>query len=182
MADNLIIFGQQYPNATGIKAKNTDGNTEIFVKSDWTKVRTHELSLNYTDTTSAKVKTFTGSNSIWTSDKILYIRIRDEAGIRPGYFYGSDNFFINICPAYKPSQTTTTLGIRTYYRCTADGALESGISSGSSANGIWVQSIQDNGYINIYALYSETYSKTINGDYLIEAYLLNPAGGVPLFE
>lgn len=36
MADNLEIFGETYPNATGIKAKDTNGVTQTFVKPSGT--------------------------------------------------------------------------------------------------------------------------------------------------
>ena len=42
----------------------------------------------------SSIATINCNGEHWNKDKIIYVRIRDKAGKRAGYFLGSDNFFI----------------------------------------------------------------------------------------
>lgn len=62
--------------------------------SSYTLLHSEEVTVSTTSTTVTNVKTIKLDTG-WTAEDIIYIRIRDKAGKRNGYFYGSDNFVIN---------------------------------------------------------------------------------------
>lgn len=146
--------------------------------SSWTKVaETSYVIPNYTSTSSAEVDTWsTGHSEIWTAEKIVYIRIRDTAGRRNNYFYGSDNFYIT------PSSTVTQngFGIREIYRgsSTAYGMTP---TNGTTGYGVYTDYIYPDGRIHILKRYNSTNSKAINGTYKVEVYLLDMPTGAPIF-
>ena len=167
---------------------SADGYSEVTVNvpssaaSSWTKVAETSYQVSTTSTSTIDVATITCSQSIWTAEKIVYVKVRDTEGKRSGYFYGTDTFIINMSGnkqnivysdmarwiwryggySYSLRQSTAT----TVYGVAAGGS----ISSSSPYN------------IIIQARYSSSYSGTINGTYKVEVYLLDPAGGVPIFE
>ena len=62
MADNLEIFGETYPNATGIKAKDTNGVTQTFVKPSGTiSISTNGTGIDVSSYASANVSVPTGT-------------------------------------------------------------------------------------------------------------------------
>ena len=62
MADNLEIFGETYPNATGIKAKDTNGNTQTFIKPSGTiSISTNGTGIDVSTYASANVSVPTGT-------------------------------------------------------------------------------------------------------------------------
>ena len=148
--------------------------------SSWTKVAETSYQVSTTSTSNITVKTWeTGDNSIWTSDKWVYVRIRDTAGKRAGYFYGSDQFFI-VTP--NASGTPTTASGRFYIRYSPSGGYLASATSGTTGYGVFADTLYPDGSIRVRARYSSGISLTINGTYKVEVYLLDPAGGVPIFE
>ena len=153
--------------------------------SAWTKVAETSYQVSTTSTSMVTVATWeTGHSEIWTSDKILYIRVRDTAGKRAGYFYGSDTFFINPYPANGGGSVSLSVGMRAILYYTSEGKYPTTnyTNSGSTSYGVFADTIYNDGEIRIRRRYSSTYSLTINGTYKVEVYLLDPAGGVPIFE
>lgn len=134
-----------------------------------------EITDSYTSTTSAAVTTMELGSSAYTSSGILYVKVRDKAGKRNGYFYGTDAFFFNRYPAQGATTTmalsaNTAGGISQTYRVESDGTFNSyGIYTGY---GVYAYSITDGGKLTIRHRYNATYTLTINGTYLIQAYLL----------
>ena len=146
--------------------------------SSWTKIAEKEFAVSTTSTSAGTVETWaTGHNEIWTSDKWVYVRTRDTAGKRAGYFYGSDNFFLNQFPANGSGNTSSNVMLRYVLRYgeTGFGILP---YSGSTGYGVYADTIYADGRIRIRRRYSENYSSTIDGTYKVEVYLLDPAGGV----
>lgn len=178
-ANNLIA-----PNT----AHGADGEAVVGVASGgssaWTKVceKSYQIS-NFTTTSATTQEEWaTGHNELWTSDKLVYVRIRDTAGKRAGYFYGSDQFFYNIHPVNgNTTSTSATTWIRMYFRYTNTGY---GISSATSTTGygVYADTVYPDGSIRIRKRYSSTNSLTINGTYKVEVYLLDPPTGAPIFE
>ena len=148
--------------------------------SSWTKVCETSYQVNTTSTNPTTVATWaTGHSEIWTSDKIVYVRVRDTAGKRAGYFYGSDNFFvITELKKYSSNQD----GMRTAYRYTTSSAFASHSSTSTAGYGVYVDVVYRDGRIGIRGRYNSLYTLTIDGTYKVEVYLLDPAGGVPIFE
>lgn len=165
---------------------SADGYSSVTVNvptgggaSSWTKVAETSYQVSTTNTSAQTVTTWaTGHSEIWTSDKILYVRIRDTAGKRTGYFYGSDNFFINAQPNTAFNQT----GIRNIHRYTTSQEFASYGTGATTGYGVYVDMVYSDGRIRIRERYNSTNSLTINGTYKVEVYLLDPAGGIPIFE
>lgn len=161
----------------------TTGTASGGGSSAWTKVAETTYSASTTSTSAVTIGTWkTGHTEIWTSEKILYIRIRDTAGKRTGYFYGFDGWFLNMYPKNNSSTTSTSSGLVTQiWRVTSTGEYAYRYGYGSTSYGVYPDTIYNNGQIRIRCRYHSTYSLTINGNYKVEAYLLDPAGGVPIF-
>ena len=159
---------------------DADGYSSVTVNvpssaaSSWTKVA--EKSYQVSTTSTYNIILRTGNTDIWTSDKLLYIRIRDTAGPRSGYFYGSDNFVPNF-KALSGSETATTNILKNCYKYSS-GAY----STFSNSYGGRVTNVDSSGDITIPFRYSSSYSGTINGIYSIQVYLLDMPSGITIFE
>lgn len=163
---------------------DADGYSSVTVNvpssaaSSWTKVAETSYQVSTTNTSAQTVTTWeTGHSEIWTSDKILYVRIRDTAGKRTGYFYGSDNFFIIAQPNTAFNQT----GIRNIHRYTTSQEFASYGTGATTGYGVYVDMVYSDGRIRIRERYNSTNSLTINGTYKVEVYLLDPPTGAPIF-
>lgn len=186
----IILNGVTQMDVTGVSvqasnliAPNTaigaDGEPVVGVASGgssaWTKVAETTYQVSTTSTSTQTVATWaTGHSEIWTDEKFVYVRIRDTAGKRAGYFYGSDQFFV----VHLTTATSTTVGSRFSLRYTSSGNY----NATTSAYGVYADALYPNGSIRIRSRYNSTSSLTINGTYKVEVYLLDPAGGVPIFE
>lgn len=147
--------------------------------SSWTKIgQTTELAVNHTSTSASPIGTIQLDSSVWTSEKILWIHIRDKAGKRSGYFYGSESFFINRTPVNN--QTGTYLRNPSYYCIKYGSNVYEGLGNGSTPFGVYAYEIKSTGVLTIYA--KSTSNLTINGTYLIDVYLLDLPSGLTLFE
>lgn len=168
---------------------NADGYSSVTVNvptgggaSSWTKVAETTYQVSTTNTTTETVATWeTGHSELWTSDKFVYVRIRDTAGKREGYFYGSDQFFMNYIPINGRTGIDTSVSGRFYTRYTNE-VFDTGYHSGTSGFGVYADTLYSDGRIRVRVKYSSGHSGTIDGTYKAEVYLLDPAGGVPIFE
>lgn len=179
VANNLIA-----PNtAHGADGEAIVGTASGGGSSSWTKIAETSYQVSTTSTSAADVAILeTGHSEIWTSDKIVYVRIRDTAGKRTGYFYGSDNFFIN--PYLKNGSTVTsmTYGTRFYIRYSTNYQFMLSMEYGANGYGVYANMLYSDGRVKIRSRYNSSNSLTIDGTYKVEVYLLDPAGGVPIFE
>lgn len=153
--------------------------------SSWTKVAETSCQASTTSTSAATAITWaTGHSEIWTSDKVVYIRIRDTAGKRYGYFYGTDTFFLNAYPVNDSSSTSNNSSniISTIWSYANQGDFNCRYGYSTTGYGVYPDTFYPDGRIRIRKRYSSSYSLTIDGTYKIEVYLLDPAGGVPIFE
>lgn len=168
---------------------NADGYSSVTVNvptgggaSSWTKVAETTYQVSTTNTTTETVATWeTGHSELWTSDKFVYVRIRDTAGKREGYFYGSDQFFMNYIPINGRTEIDTSVSGR-FYTSYANEVFDTGYHSGTSGYGVYADTLYSDGRIRVRVKYSSGHSGTIDGTYKAEVYLLDPAGGVPIFE
>ena len=150
--------------------------------SAWTKIAETSYQVSTTSTSTATVATLnTGDSSIWTSDKWVYVRIRDTEGKRNGYFYGTDTFFYNVNPINDTALTSVYSAIRITKRYKDDLVYVTATNS-STGYGVYPDTIYNNGNIRIQKRYNSSSSLTVDGTYKVEVYLLDPAGGVPIFE
>jgi hypothetical protein len=67
--------------------------------SSYKLLKSAEFTVNTSSTSSIDVGTVAAGAAAYTSDKIIYVRVRDKAGVRNGYFTESDSWFINPYPA-----------------------------------------------------------------------------------
>ena len=167
---------------------NADGYSSVTVNvpssggsSAWTKIAETSYTIeNFTGTTAQTHDTWsTGHSELWTNSKWVYVRVRDTAGKRAGYFYGSDNFFM----VYTTTAASTTVGTRFYTRCNSSGIYAATSTASTAAgNGVYVDTLYSDGRIRVRKRYNSSSSLTIDGTYKVEVYLLDPAGGIPIFE
>lgn len=178
-------------NGTYTAPSGVDGYSPITVNvsggggsSAWTKVAETSYQVSTTSTSAGTVDTLaTGHSELWTSSKWVYVRIRDTAGKRNGYFYGSDQFFFNVSVANSSTTSTSVSTVLRICTCYSDNtfAVNSGTSS-ATGNGVYADQLTSDGNIRIRRRYSSTNSLTVNGTYKVEVYLLNTPDGVPIFN
>ena len=192
LTDNSLINKIVTENGTYLATDDdADGYSSVTVNvpssaaSSWTKVAETTYQVSTTSTSTSTVATWaTGHSELWTSDKIVYVRIRDTAGKRAGYFYGVDQFFFNYTAKNHPeySGVSENLGIiSNIWRYGTNGSYSSRYGYNTTGYGVYADAFYDDGSIRIRSRYNSSYSLTINGTYKVEVYLLDPAGGVPIF-
>lgn len=144
--------------------------------SSWTKVgETWELTIeDYTSTSAVSAGSKAYGSAISTKDKIVWVRIRDKAGKRPGYFAGCDAFFINTNKANGSTSTYATAG-RFIHRYTSSNAWGSAVGS----YGVYAYSVSSAGNLTLRKCYSSSYSLKIEGTYLIDVFTLDYPTGYP---
>lgn len=150
--------------------------------SSWTKVceKTYE-SISTTSTGLTVVETWeTNHPEIWTSDKILCVIVTDTAGKRNGYFYQSYTFFLNPSPYSSPGGTTWGRGTHFLISYNND-AFYTYQTTDTGTWGVTADTVYSTGNIRITKRYNSTYSRTIDGNYKAEVFLLDTADGLPLF-
>ena len=174
-----VASGKYFYTAAGVR---TEGTGSGGGASSWTKVAETSYQISTTNTSATTVATWeTGHSEIWTSNKWLYIRVRDTAGKRAGYFYGSDNFLVNISPINNNNSATNNNAFSHYiirYTTVPSYTIYTGTST---SYGVYPDLIYPNGNIRIMVRYNSNQSLTINGTYKVEVYLLDPPTGAPIF-
>lgn len=145
----------------------------------YTKLAEAEFTVNTTTGVMVGNVMVDPASDVWTSAKMIYIRVRDKAGKRNGYFLGTDTFFANPIPANEDAQTATpSSALR--YTYTYDNDQFAAVP-GSSAYGVYAYDINNSGRVRIYARYNATGSLTIDGTYKIEVYALKYPDNVSPF-
>lgn len=183
MADNLKLFGTTYQNVTGFKAKDTGDAIQTYAKPSYTLLATQEFAVSTTSTSAASVGYVNAGTDAYTSRKILYVRIRDKAGLRSGYFYGSDSFFINSNAANGKTATYTNAGRIILLHNGNDHNYWDAFAFGTTTGyGVYANNVSSAGRINIRSRYNANSSKTIDGTYVVEVYLLDWPDGISPFE
>ena len=157
----------------------SSGTSTPLVAGDWsacsyTRLASAEYTVNTTSTSAASVGTISCGSVAWTKNQILYIKVRDKAGKRNGYFLGSDTYFYNRQVA---SGTTSTINnaSRTIHSVNASGVYQFYHPQTTNGYGVYGTSISSGGDVVISSRYSSSNSLTINGTYNVEVYLLDYA-------
>lgn len=146
--------------------------------SSWTKVAETSYQVSTIITSASTVETWeTGHSELWTSAKWVYVRVRDTAGKRAGYFYGSDQFFV----VTSTTSESVTVSGRFYIRYNSKGTYSTSGTSGTTGYGVYADTLYSDGSIRIQKRYGSGSSLTINGTYKVEVYLLDPPTGAPIF-
>lgn len=159
--------------------------------SDYTYIGSTEFTVNTSSTTAIDVGTFqTGDTSIFTSAKMVFVKIRDKAGRRDGYYYGSDAMIYNTGPGNGATWTATSAICGLYYR-QQSGNLYIPFCYYKSTNvasiegyGIYPTYLYDTGDIIFKARYSSSTftTGTINGTFVVEVYTLKYPNDITPFD
>lgn len=180
-------------NSSAVEADVAQGKT--FYKADgtystgtasggggsWTLLHQEDITTSTTNTSASSVKSITGITNAWTKAKIIYIRVRDKAGPRAGYFYGSDAFFINWQIANSSTTAPTTAG-RLIHRYSTSSQWGQYVGATTTAYGVYGYDINSSGRVRIYQRYNSNYSLTINGTYRVQIYALDYPDGKSPFD
>ena len=153
--------------------------------SSYTLLHSEEIEVSTDSTTAINVKTISLGSEAYTSDKQVYVTIRDKAGPRAGYFYGVDSIFYNYYPksglAGNPSAFSLTSAVN------SNGKVTGTTGSSGTGTGVYASTIHrgESGYsvvdLDIKAKYNSSYG-TIDGTYIVEVYLSDgPADDKPLY-
>ena len=158
-------------------------------ESNYKLIASTTYQVNTTSTTSINVGTFsTGDTSIWTSDKMVYVKIRHRNGRQNGYYFGSDCIFSINAPGNNLTATESYLMYGTsYYQNSAGNLINYNLqrvteSAAVQGYGVYATKVHSNGDIDIYARYSSAYTLTINGTFYVDVYLLDWPGGIGPFN
>lgn len=149
--------------------------------SSWTLLGSTELTVNTTSTNASSAGSINIGSTVVDKSKIIYVRIRDNAGKRAGYFLGSDTFFINYQKA-NSSTSTLSYAARLIHRYSSSNQYGQYIGATSTGYGVYGYSITNAGVVNIYKRYNSNYSLTINGTYSVEVYSLDYPDGESVFD
>lgn len=142
--------------------------------SSYTLIASDTVDVSTTSTTAISVKTINLGSQFYTSDKIIYVKVRNAVEATPGYFIGSDVYFFNVYAANaQTTELTNAVRLTTARLSSGDYTLR---ANGTTVGyGVYANSIDSNGNLTISARYSSSYSLTINGTYAIEVYALDYA-------
>lgn len=163
-------------NGTGIDVTSY-ASVDVAVPSCWELIASTTLTgVVQTSTSNATAGTVSLGSAAYTKDAIIWVHVRDAAGARAGYFYGSDAIFINSNKRNGGTSTFTAPGVTTIRYSTS-----SQFASYTGAYGVWGYSITSAGLLTLRKRYNSNYSLTINGDYKVDVYRLTPPDGMVLF-
>ena len=138
------------------------------------------VAANTTSTTAALITVRTISTRLWTADKVVYVKLRDAAGKRNNYFYGSDSFFYNYIAA-NGATTDLTYCLKNAFSIDSSGLVGqyNGAAAEGSGYGVYACKITAAGAMTFRARYDASLSRTINGTYNVEIYLIDYPAGSP---
>lgn len=129
--------------------------------SEYELLYSGEVTVNQTSTSETTVATISVGSSILTTEKLVYVQIRDKAGRRSGYFLGSDTLYPN------PTGGMVTSGVATIAYSYSNMFMVS-----VNRYGVYPTNISNGGEVTIRAKYHSTYSRTIDSTYTVKIYLL----------
>ena len=141
----------------------------------WTQLATRTFNDSYTSTSAGSLTAFNVGTSAWTKSKILWVHVRDNAGKRNGYFYGSDSILINVNAANGSSSTYNFIRIIT--TVDSSGKYTQNFGTGTTGYGIYALDVDPTGQIRMRHRYNSTNSRTINGNFTASVYTIDPASG-----
>lgn len=134
----------------------------------YTKLAEQDFTVNTSSTSATEVGSINvpGLYQIYNDkSKIVYVRVRDKAGQRSDYFFGTDNYLLQ------------PVVIR-FVLATVNGAP---YNYGNKSAGVYVTSIDSDSNVVLTSTYNVNTSKTINGTYHVEVYALDWPDGVSPF-
>lgn len=158
-----VNLGKYFFDAAGVK----QAGTQPII---WTKVHEEDVTVNTSSTSATLVRNIYPSG-IWSSDFMVYVKIRDKAGPRNGYFVGSDTWFLNPNPA-NGSGTNIGQAAKLITSKASGGNFSENAQGTTVGYGVFASYMSNAPAIDIYSRYSSSYSLTINGTYNVQVYKL----------
>lgn len=147
-------------------------------ESPYTLLDSSEFTVSTTSSSATSVGTITIGNSLYTANAIIYVKVRDKAGKRNGYFYGTDTFFVNPYAAKDTSQSLISIRPSILYSFDGSGLTRFNPTSGgfvfannTSSYGVYANTITNLGGVTIQSRYNSN-TGTIDGTYTVDVYLL----------
>lgn len=142
--------------------------------SSYTLVKSLEEAVSTSSTTASIITNF---GYTFDASKMYLITVRDKAGPRNGYFYGTDTVFLPVA-----SGTLNRYAVRRTYSYASNTmtvyVTTNGLHTGQY--GVYPDEIAaSTGSMNVRARYNATNSLTIDGTYIINAYEIAYPSGVP---
>ena len=163
-----VASGKYFYTAAGVRTAGTASGPS------YTLLKSQDVTVNTTSTSAATVATISCGTSAWTKDKILYVKVRDKAGKRNGYFLGSDMFLFNRQKA-NGGTTTVNNACRIAHSVDSSGNYAFYVSQTTNGYGVYGYSVSTAGAVVIQSRYHASNSLTINGTYNVQVYLLDYA-------
>lgn len=145
--------------------------------SSWTLLDSTEVEVSNPSTTATSVYVFTIPSAV-TSDKMIFVRIRDKAGPRTSHYIGSDTFLMNYRPANGSSAAFSVATILSY-QVDSTGNYNTQAPSITNRVGLYATGIGVGGIITIYARNGDV--QTIDGTFLVEVFALDYSDGLSPF-
>lgn len=167
-----LVFPTGFVNA--IAAIPTGGG------SSFKKLASQEFSVNTTSTSNTSVGNITLDLADYNDKNIVvWVHVRDKAGKRSGYFYGSDTLFFPFNLANSSTSAVSTRPVTIFYVNSSDAYAESVTAYGVYAYRLYYTSGAH--YVQIYRRYNANYG-TINGTFVCDVYAVTMPSGLTLFE
>ena len=148
------------------------GTYEASGGSSYTLLGYKEVTVNTSSTSSTTIDTINIGSDAYSSSYVIYVKVRDKAGIRNGYFVGSDNWYINA-DAANGSTTYNAQGVTmsTGYK---NSTFQRNATTGTTGYGVTTGNISPAGVVDIRVKYNSNLG-TLNGTYRVEVYKLDYA-------
>ena len=147
--------------------------------SNWTKLASQEFTVNTTSTTSTLVGTIQLTLTDYNDpETVLWVHVRDKAGFRTGYFFGTDTIFFHFQLADNNTNSLSTRPVMAFYPTSSGSHM--GASSAYGVFGYRLYYNTTNHYLEIHSRYSNSYG-TINGTFVVDVYKLTMPTGLTLF-
>lgn len=153
-------------NGTIDTTLNNSVVVNVPASSSWTLLGTDEFEVSTTSTSIEELGTIEVDKNLFESGTVIWVHIRDKAGQRDGYFYGSDTVFIFA------QNSASVVGVS--FGIIISRGMGSYYSLSSISYGVYSNSIdQTNGQIKIRSRYNSGYG-TIDGTFKVDVYKLTP--------
>ena len=177
IADAIIAKGGASAALTPLQMPAAIASIPAGGSSPWKHILTQEVAVSTTSTSYATAATLQCGSEIATKDRIIWVHIRDKAGPRAGYCYGSDAFFMNY---NNGNGSTSTFAVPSVLciRYTTSSAY----AGTAGQYGVYGYSISNAGALIVRRRYNSSYSLTIDGTYVVDVYTLDLPDGLTLFE
>lgn len=147
----------------------------------------HEINVSTASTDQISLGNVAGTTDARTADALIYVRVRDKAGKRAGYFYGSDNYFV-MKETASGSITAENSIMCSAIMYTADNsftgytfAIRQGVGTSDRA-GIYPGGMYSQGNIGMYAKYNASNTGTIDGTFAVDIFAITTPDGIKPFE